>query len=56
MLGDLYEYVKTTIVGDVPMEFDFIIPIIVIIYCILIVYCVLSGFIIMNDFIKGRKK
>ena len=54
MLGDLYEYVKTTIVGDVPMEFEFIVPIIVIIYCVIIVYACFSGFILLNILINRK--
>lgn len=54
MIGDLYNYVSNTIVGNVPIEFEFIIPIIVIIFCILIIYIVFSGFIILKDIVGGK--
>ena len=44
MIGNLYNYVSNEIVGTVPLEFEFIIPIIVIIFCILIVYVVSKVF------------
>lgn len=54
MIGDLYNYVSNEIVGTVPLEFEFIIPIIVIIFCILIVYVVFSGFILLKDLVGGK--
>lgn len=55
MIGNLYNYVQNTIVGNVPIEFEFITAVIVIIYCILIIYAAFSGIIIMNDLIRGKK-
>ena len=54
MIGNLYNYVFSEIVGTVPLEFEFVIPIIVIIFCILIVYVVFSGFIILRDIVGGK--
>lgn len=54
MLGNLYEYIRTNIVGNIPVEFEFIIPIIVIIYCIIILYACFSGFILLNSLIKRK--
>lgn len=54
MIGDLYNFVKETIVGPIPIEFQFIIPIIVIIFCILIIYVSLSGFILLKDLVGGK--
>ena len=54
MIGNLYNYVSSEIVGTVPLEFEFVIPIIVIIFCILIVYVVFSGFIILRDIVGGK--
>ena len=44
MIGDLYEWVKLTLVGSIPMEFEFVIPILVIFIVILIIYCAFAGF------------
>lgn len=54
MIGNLYNFVKDQIVGTIPIEFEFIIPIIVIIFCILIVYVSLSGFILLKDLVGGK--
>ena len=54
MIGDIYDFVSTEIVGTVPLEFEFIIGIIVIIICILIVYVVFSGFILLKDIVGGK--
>lgn len=54
MIGDLYNYVSTEIVGQVPLEFQFIIPFLVILICILIVYVTFSGFIILKDIFGGK--
>lgn len=54
MIGNLYNYVSNEIVGTVPLEFEFIIPIVVIIFCILIVYVVFSGFILLKDLVGGK--
>lgn len=54
MIGDLYNFVKNQIVGTIPIEFEFIIPIIVIIFCILIIYVALSGFILLKDLVGGK--
>lgn len=54
MIGNLYEYVKNTIVGSVPMEFEFIIPVIVIVFSILIIYACFSGFTLLNYFFKRK--
>ena len=54
MIGNLYNYVSSEIVGTVPLEFEFVIAIIVIIFCILIVYVVFSGFIILRDIVGGK--
>ena len=54
MIGNLYNYVSSEIVGTVPLVFEFVIPIIVIIFCILIVYVVFSGFIILRDIVGGK--
>lgn len=52
MIGDLYNYVKTTIIGTIPLEFEFIIPILVIFIVILILYVAFSGFIILKDLFR----
>lgn len=54
MLGNLYKYINTNIVGDIPVEFEFIVPIIVIIYCVIIVYACFSGFILLNSLINRK--
>ena len=54
MIGDIYDFVSTEIVGTVPLEFEFIIGIIVIIICILIFYLVFSGFILLKDIVGGK--
>lgn len=54
MIGDLYEWVKTTLIGSIPLEFEFIIPIIVILIVILVLYSCFSGFIILKDLIGGK--
>ena len=54
MIGDLYNWVSTTLIGDIPMEFEFIIPILVILIVVLILYCVFFGFIFLKDFFGGR--
>lgn len=52
MIGQLYNFVETQIVGQVPIEFEFIIPIIVILFICCILFSVFSGFIILKDLIK----
>lgn len=54
MIGDLYNYVSTNIVGEVPMEFEFVTCIIVILFCILILYVIFSGFIFLHDLLGGK--
>ena len=54
MIGDLYEWVKLTLVGSIPMEFEFVIPILVIFIVILIIYCAFAGFILLKDILGGR--
>ena len=54
MIGDLYNWVSTTIIGDIPLEFEFIIPIVVIFIIILILYATFSGFILLRDIFGGR--
>lgn len=54
MLGDLYNWVSTTIVGDIPLEFEFIIPVIVIFIVILVLYVSFSGFIILKELLGGK--
>lgn len=49
MIGNLYEWVSSTLVGTIPMEFEFIIPILVIFIVIMVVYVCLSGFILLRD-------
>jgi len=52
MIGDLYNFVSTNIVGTIPLEFEFVIPIIVIFIVVIILYCVFSGFILLRDLIR----
>lgn len=52
MIGDLYNYVSNIIVGQVPVEFEFIIPIIVILFVFCIIYVVFSGFILLRDLLS----
>ena len=54
MIGDLYNWVLNTLVGNIPLEFEFIIPILVIIIVVLILYCCFFGFIFLKDFLGGR--
>lgn len=54
MLSDLYNWVNATLVGSVPLEFEFIIPILVIFIVILILYSAFSGFILLKDILGGR--
>lgn len=54
MIGDLYNWVSTTLVGTIPLEFQFIIPILVIFIIILILYVTFSGFILLKDMFGGR--
>lgn len=54
MIGDLYNWVSTTIIGDIPLEFEFIIPIVVIFIIILVLYATFSGFILLKDIFGGR--
>ena len=54
MIGDLYNWVSTTLVGTIPSEFEFIISILVIFIVILILYVAFSGFIILKDLIGGK--
>lgn len=54
MIGDLYNWVSSTLVGTVPLEFEFCIPILVIFIVILILYCCFSGFIFLKDLFGGR--
>ena len=49
MIGDLYNWVSSTIVGTIPMEFEFIIPILVILIVVSILYCIFFGFIFLKD-------
>lgn len=54
MIGDLYEYVKMEIIGEIPMEFEFIIAIIVIFIVILVLYVSFCGFIFLHDMFGGK--
>lgn len=54
MLGDLYNWVNTTLIGSIPLEFEFIIPILVIFIVILVLYTAFSGFILLKDILGGR--
>lgn len=54
MIGDLYNWVSDTIIGTIPIEFEFIIPIIVILVIVLMLYCVFFGFIFIKDMFGGR--
>lgn len=54
MIGDLYNWVQNTIIGEIPMEFEFIIPIVVVLIVVLILYCVFFGFIFLKDYFGGR--
>lgn len=54
MIGDLYNWISTTLVGDIPLEFQFIIPILVIFVVILVLYATFSGFILIKDILGGR--
>lgn len=54
MIGDLYNWVCTTLVGDIPMEFEFIIPILVILIVVLILYSAFFGFIFLKDLFGGK--
>ena len=54
MVANLYNFVVENIVGQVPGEFEFIIPVIVIFIAILILYSVFSGFILLRDLLGGR--
>lgn len=54
MIGNLYEWVLTTMVGNIPLEFEFIIPILVIFIIILVLYATFSGFILLKDIFGGR--
>lgn len=50
MIGNLYEWLSTTVIGDIPIEFEFIIPILLILIVVLILYVVFFGFIFLKDF------
>lgn len=54
MLGDLYNWVSTTLIGSIPIEFEFIIPILIIFIVILVLYVTFSGFILLKDIFGGR--
>lgn len=54
MIGDLYNWVQNTLVGTVPSEFEFIIPVIVIFIVILVLYVTFYGFIFLKDVFGGR--
>lgn len=54
MLGNLYNFVKTEIVGTVPLEFEFIIPIVVVFIVVLVLYSAFCGFIILKDIVGGK--
>lgn len=54
MIGDLYRWVSDTLIGTIPIEFEFIIPILVIFIIILILYAAFSGFILLKDILGGR--
>ena len=49
MIGNLYNWVSSVLVGTIPLEFEFIIPILVIFIVILILYVCFSGFILLKD-------
>lgn len=52
MIGNLYNWVLTELVGQVPIEFEFIIAIIVIFVVVLILYVTFSGFILLKDLFR----
>lgn len=54
MIGDLYNWVENTLIGTIPIEFEFIIPIMVCFIIILILYVTFSGFILLKDIFGGR--
>lgn len=54
MLGKLYNFVSTEIVGTVPTEFEFVIPIIVIFIVVMTLYSIFSGFILLHDIFGGK--
>lgn len=49
MIGDLYNWVSNTIVGNIPLEFEFIIPILVIFVFVLVLYVTFFGFMLLKD-------
>ncbi len=53
MIGNLYEWVSNTLIGTIPTEFEFIIPIIIIFIVILILYVCFSGVILLHDWFRG---
>ena len=54
MIGDLYNFVSIEIVGQVPLEFEFIIPFIVIFIVVILLYSIFSGFILIRDLLGGK--
>lgn len=54
MLGDIYDWVQTTLIGEVPLEFEFIYSFTTIFIVIMILYCVFFGFIFLKDIFGGR--
>ncbi len=54
MIGDLYNWVSNTLVGQVPQEFEFIIAVITIFIVILILYVCFYGFIFIKDLVGGK--